>query len=95
MTFNDVVVAVQAGTGLTRDQARDLTHLIIDTMRDAILAGQTVRLEDIGTFKLATYRARQGRNPATGAPIMIPAQEYVSFHGSQELRDDLGELPPV
>ena len=41
--------------------------------------GHEVRIPDFGTFKVAARKAREGRNPATGATIKIPASRVPKF----------------
>ena len=40
-----------------------------------------------GTFATKSRNARQGRNPATGATITIPAKKYVHFKPGKTLRE--------
>jgi DNA-binding protein HU-beta len=38
----------------------------------------------------ATRKAREGRNPATGKPIQIPAKTTVKFRVGKAMKDSIG-----
>jgi len=46
-----------------------------------------------GTFTKKVRGARAGRNPRTGAPIVIPEAVTLAFQPGQELRDRLNRAP--
>jgi DNA-binding protein HU-beta len=46
-----------------------------------------VTIPGFGTFATKSRGARQGRNPATGATITIPAKKYVHFKPGKTLRE--------
>ena len=48
--------------------------------------GGEVRLPGFGTFSTKYRNARQGRNPATGATIMIAAKTYPVFKAGATLK---------
>lgn len=50
-------------------------------------AGRKVNVTGFGSFSTKHRSARQGRNPATGETIQIPAKEYPHFSASKGLKD--------
>ncbi|MCI0425088.1 MAG: HU family DNA-binding protein [Actinobacteria bacterium] len=50
-------------------------------------AGRKVNITGFGTFSTKSRSARTGRNPATGARIMIPARKYTHFAPAKGLKD--------
>lgn len=50
-------------------------------------AGGKVTLPGFGTFSTKHRAERQGRNPATGETITIPAKNYVHFKPGKTLRE--------
>ncbi len=50
-------------------------------------AGGKVNITGFGTFSLRYRSERQGRNPATGETITIPARKYAHFSASKGLKD--------
>ena len=41
------------------------------------------RVPGFGTFKLKHRKSRNGRNPQTGATIVVPAKDVITFHQSK------------
>jgi nucleoid DNA-binding protein len=50
-------------------------------------AGRKVTIPGFGTFGTKSRAARQGRNPATGSVINIPAKKYGYFKPGKTLRE--------
>ena len=48
-------------------------------------------IQGLGTFKVKSRNARQGRNPRTGEAIVIPARKIVSFKASAGLLRQLNQ----
>lgn len=53
----------------------------------AIRTNGELKLGDLGTFKVKAQAARIARNPATGEPLAIPAQNVVRFSVGKLLKD--------
>ena len=51
----------------------------------ALGAGERVAVAGFGTFSVAQRDAREGRNPATGKKIKIPAKKVVKFKPGAKL----------
>jgi len=56
-------------------------------LNEALLAGEDVTLNGIGTFKVAERKARVGRNPKTGESIDIAAKKALTFKASKTIKD--------
>jgi DNA-binding protein HU-beta len=54
-------------------------------------AGRKVNITGFGSFTLKRRSERQGRNPATGATITIPARNYAHFSAAKGLKDRVAE----
>src|SRR5690606_40817590 len=54
-------------------------------------AGRKVNITGFGNFSLKRRSERQGRNPATGATITIPAKNYAHFSAAKGLKDRVAE----
>ncbi len=68
------------------------TEIVIDRILDSIgqaLASPTdgkVELRGFGSFRVRQRRARQGRNPQTGTPVVVPASRAPYFKPGKEVR---------
>jgi len=54
-------------------------------------AGRKVNITGFGNFTTKDRSARQGRNPATGQTIFIPAKKYAHFSAAKGLKDRVAE----
>ncbi len=72
-------------SGLTKKAGADLLdHLARLAYKHA---RNTFTLPGIGKLLLVDRKARIGRNPATGAPIQIPARKAVKFRVAKACKD--------
>lgn len=87
MTKAAMLSALADKTGMAK---KDVTT-VVETMVDMALvevkkAGEFV-IPGIGKLVKVNRKARQGRNPATGATITIPAKTVVKFRVAKAAKD--------
>ena len=63
----------------TKKDAQNAVDCVLDTIVGSLQKGSDVTLVGFGTFKVASRKARQGRNPQTGAVIQIKASKVPKF----------------
>ena len=63
----------------TKKDAQNAVDCVLDTIVGSLKKGSVVTLVGFGTFKVASRKARQGRNPQTGAVIQIKASKVPKF----------------
>lgn len=87
MTKKELIALLAHRTGVTlaaaESQFDEMTKIISDTLAE----GGEISFPDIGKLKVATTAERNGRNPATGAAIQIPASKRIKFTVSKTLKD--------
>jgi DNA-binding protein HU-beta len=74
---------------LTKAQATKAFDVILASITKSLKKGERVQLPGFGSFAVSKRNARQGRNPATGATIHIPASKSVRFKMGKDLKDTL------
>ena len=79
MTKTQLVGKLAEDTGISKKQAEAVMLALVDTVRKAIKKGDTVKIPDLGGWRLRSMKARMGRNPQTGEAIKIPARKKVGF----------------
>ena len=79
MTKTQLVGKLVEETGVSRKQAEEVLLALVDTVRKAVKKGDTVKIPDLGGWRLRSMKARMGRNPQTGEAIKIPARKKVGF----------------
>ena len=71
------------------------TERIIDCffgeIADALVRGDRVELRGFGTLTLRHHPARIGRNPATGAPVNVPAKYVTNFKPGKRMCNRLNK----
>jgi len=87
MTKEELVAKAAQDAGITKTQSNKALKSILGSIEGALSKGDKVSLVGFGTFSVAKRAAREGRNPATGAPIRIPAANVPKFKAGKKLKD--------
>ena len=87
MSKKDLIDAVANSCEMTKEKATAAVDAALDHIKDSLKSGGEVRIPDFGTFKVADRKARDGRNPATGATIKIPASRVAKFTPAKGLKE--------
>ena len=58
----------------------------VDSITGALKKGDRVALIGFGTFSISQRKARNGRNPQTGATIKIAARRVAKFTAGADLK---------
>jgi len=86
MTKAELVKEIAEESGLTQAQAAEALNAFTGAVTKALKAGDKVALVGFGTFSVANRAAREGRNPATGAPLKIAASKSGKFTPGKDLK---------
>ena len=73
--------------GLSNSLCNDLVLSFFDTIKQSLIAGDTVKIQKFATFNLRSKNARPGRNPKTGEEVEVSARRVVTFKPSRKLRN--------
>ena len=82
-----MIVNITEKTDLTKKQADEALSAFMDTVTETLVAGDKVSLVGFGAFEITERAAREGRNPATGASVSIPASKVPKFKPSKNLKE--------
>jgi DNA-binding protein HU-beta len=86
MNKADLIDRIAAGAGISKTQASSAIDTSVESITSALKKGDRVALIGFGTFSISQRKARNGRNPQTGATIKIPARRVAKFSAGAELR---------
>lgn len=87
-TQSEFVENIRAFCGLNRrSEAKELVEDIAAFIKDSLKRGYKVPLMGLGKIYVRQSKARQGRNPATGETINIPARKRVRFTPAKALKE--------
>jgi len=87
MNKAEFIDAVASKGDISKSDAESAVNAVLDSLTDAMAKGEQVTLVGFGTFLVRPRKARQGRNPQTGAAIDIPASNAPSFKAGKALKD--------
>jgi len=72
--------------GLNKREAKEIVELFFEELKNALEAGDLVKISSFGNFGLRDKSERPGRNPKTGKEIPICARRVVTFRPGQKLK---------
>ena len=81
----DLVECVYKKVGFTRQEAMEAVEIILNEIKMVLASGRDVRISGFAGFHLREKRARNARNPRSGAPVRIRARRVLTFKPSQKL----------
>jgi DNA-binding protein HU-beta len=87
MTKSELIDAIANKAGLSKADASKALAATLESISDALKAGEKVALIGFGTFSVSPRAARTGKNPQTGEAIAIPASKAAKFKAGQKLKD--------
>ena len=87
MNKSELVAKIAEDTKLTKKAAENTVNAVMSNIKKALKKGDSVTLVGFGTWTVTKRKARQGRNPQTGASIKIPAKKVPKFRPGKGLRD--------
>jgi DNA-binding protein HU-beta len=93
MNKTEMAMKLAKKTGLSQGKAAEVLEVLFSAqprkgiIATALDADEKVTIPGFGTFSARRRGERQGRNPATGENITIPAKKYVHFKPGKTLRE--------
>lgn len=87
MNKTDLVNAVAEKAQFSKKDADKAVAAVIDSISSALVSGDKVQLVGFGTFEVRNRAAKQGHNPKTGEPMMVPASKLPAFKAGKALKD--------
>jgi len=89
MTKTDLVEMIYERAGLSRREAARAVDSVLEIIKDSLRRGEKVKISGFGSFTVNHKHARRGRNPQTGAPLIIASRCVLSFKASDRLKQRL------
>jgi DNA-binding protein HU-beta len=90
MNKGELVDAIAIKAEITKKDAETILSAAIDSIMEAVAAGDKVTLVGFGSFEPRARAARDGRNPQTGKTIKIPATTVPAFSAGKQFKDMVG-----
>ena len=87
MRKSDLVAIVADRADMDKRRADDAVSSMFEHITNALARGESVSLVGFGSFNVSHRNERKGRNPKTGAEILIPASNSVQFKAGKQLKE--------
>ena len=87
----ELVAAVAAKAELSRKDAEKAIKAFEEVVTEELVNDGKVQLVGFGAFDVAKRKEREGRNPQTREPMMIPASKAPRFKAGKALRDAINK----
>ncbi|MBQ9374729.1 MAG: HU family DNA-binding protein [Ruminococcus sp.] len=87
MKKTELIAAVAEKTSSTKKDAEKAFNAVIETITDALTKGDKVSITGFGTFEVRNRAAKDAINPATKAPIHVPAKKVPAFKAGKALKE--------
>jgi len=82
-----LVDAVHELLGGTKVSAEQAVETMLETIVKSLKKGDEVSIAGLGIFTVKQRKARQARNPRTGALVNVPAMKVPKFRAAKALKD--------
>ena len=87
MTKSQLLEALANKSELSKKQVKNLLDVLVELAYKEVKSNGEFSMPGMGKLVKKHRAARQGRNPATGATINIPAKTVVKFRVSKAAKD--------
>jgi integration host factor subunit alpha len=92
LTKANIVDAIHDELGFPKNRSAELIEILLEQIKNTLDNGQDVLISGFGKFCVKEKKARRGRNPATGADMMLEQRRVVTFRCSHLLREKINNL---
>jgi DNA-binding protein HU-beta len=89
MNKTELIDQIAASADISKAAAGRALDATVETIKEALKAGDTVSLIGFGTFYVGERAARTGRNPRTGETLEIKPAKQPKFRSGKGLKDAL------
>ncbi len=87
MTQTEIISSLADSSGMKKADVKGMFDSLAALATDEVKKNGEFTLPGFGKLVKATRKARDGRNPATGAVIHIPAKTTVKFRLGKAMKD--------
>ncbi len=89
LTKAHIVEAVVETNGYTQQKAHETIEILLELIKQSLESGDDVLISGFGKFCVKKKSERRGRNPATGADMMLRSRKVITFQCSGKLREKI------
>ena len=87
MNKTELVAAIADKAEISKKDSEKALKAFVDIVGEELKKGEKVQMVGFGTFEVSERPAREGRNPQTGASMVIEASKAPKFKAGKALKD--------
>lgn len=87
----ELTKSVATRTGVTQKDAAVYVDAVIESIKHGMIEDGKVQIVGFGTFEVKERAEREGRNPATNQPMLIPATKVLKFKTGAKLKEEINK----
>jgi integration host factor subunit beta len=72
---------------MTKRQTEIIVNTLFNSIKETLAKGDKIEIRGFGSFRLRNRKMREGRNPKTGATVMVPSKRVPFFKAGKELKE--------
>jgi integration host factor subunit beta len=91
MNKSELIRSLSEKSSIGFDEASLVVNTFVDSMKEALMAGNRIEIRGFGSFKIKEYAAYTGRNPRTGEKVKVAPKRLPFFRIGKELKDYINE----
>jgi DNA-binding protein HU-beta len=89
MNKAELIADVADKTGESKAKAGEFVDAMFQSIIDALIRGEEVKLPSFGSFQVVATAARVARNPQTNQEVRVPAGRRARFKPGKALKESL------
>ena len=89
LTKAHIAETIHQELGFAKNRSAELLELLLELMKNKLENGEDVLISGFGKFCVKQKRDRRGRNPATGADMVLTPRRVITFRCSHLLRKQI------
>lgn len=93
LTKANIVESVHRELKLSKSKSSQIVESLLEIIKRTLASGEDVLITGFGKFCVKDKGKRRGRNPQTGADMMMRSRRVVTFRCSPVLRDRVNANP--
>jgi len=95
VTKAKIVEEIQNQLRFSKQKSIDIVETLLEIMKKTMEESDDILISGFGKFCVREKKERRGRNPATGAAMMLRPRKVVTFKCSGKLRDKINGKEPM
>jgi integration host factor subunit alpha len=86
LTKADIATKIADDCGFMKGEAAEIVEKILDIVKDCLRQGEDVMISGFGKWTVKSKKPRRGRNPQTGAKLIVDGRNVITWKYSPILK---------